>query len=177
MAIVQGRQTRREITAWQAGCALALALLIPPAALMASTPRPISEAERAAVELAAGYLTGGVDAWERAVAKESFLGSLAKPDRRAEIEVRLGPPKGAEWSLATPSGAARPGAAAFAIRYPSGLEEFVELELLEEGEAWKLLTIRSSVDPRPEPVDFGELFASGTLATPAPRSPGGSGAR
>jgi hypothetical protein len=171
MAFVQGGKTRRGTSALRARCILALASLVLPAALAASTPRPISPAERAAVRLAADYLTLGVERWEAAVAEESFLASLPPFERRAEIEVRLGPPEGAEWSLATPSGAAGPGAAAFSILYPSGLEEFLELELVEDGERWKLARISSSVDPRPEPVDFGELFNSENLAKPLSDSP------
>ena len=57
--------------------------------------RPISEAERAAVQYAAEYFASGPQAIVTRLTASSPLRSAA------EIEARLGPPAGAQWELVT----------------------------------------------------------------------------
>ncbi|HUF10766.1 MAG TPA: hypothetical protein VMO47_15710, partial [Rhodothermales bacterium] len=85
--------------------------------------RPVSEAERAAVQLAADYLGGGAAALVDDLAAGSPLRTLAPPAIPLEIETRLGPPAGAEWRLVTVVDALKDKAAAFEISYPSGIDE------------------------------------------------------
>src|SRR6201988_5561731 len=107
--------------------ALCLALAVP--ALAADEVRPISDAERAAVAAAAGYLSRGPEAIYEQLAGPSALRPLPKADALNEIEVRLGPPAAASWELQTVVPGLKDEAASFAISYPSGADEAVLFEM------------------------------------------------
>ncbi len=125
----------------------------------ASEIKPFSAAERRAVELAALYLEGGAEALAGEFAEGSSWSALSEAGRRLEIETRLGPVAAAHWTLLTPSGAIGEHLAGFEVAFPSGAEDVVEFALLEERGVWKLDRIVSSVEARPEPISFEELFA------------------
>lgn len=89
----------------------------------AAEVRPISDAERAAVQFAAEYLAGGPPAFAARLASASPLRALAGPLQEAEIETRLGPPAGAKWQLITVVEALKDKTAAFEVSYASGLDD------------------------------------------------------
>ncbi|HZF14024.1 MAG TPA: hypothetical protein VFE33_34960, partial [Thermoanaerobaculia bacterium] len=130
-------------------------------------PRDLSEAERAAVELAAAYLQGGPAAWWERLAAGSPIRRSGREAALAEIAARVGPADGATWQLLTP-GHADPERAVFGVEYASGLEETLTLRLVQEG-GWKLAEIRTTVDRRD-----GAPGASSTPADPAPVEPAAS---
>jgi hypothetical protein len=130
--------------------ALTLALTLvgpPPAAAAVPEVRPISDAERRAVELAVLYLDGGPTAWWPEIASASPLRDMGKEAAVGEIAVRAGPPGGARWLLQTPTPGSPRGLTVFSIAYPSGIEEHLTLLLAEEEGTWKIQAIRSLADP------------------------------
>jgi tetratricopeptide (TPR) repeat protein len=106
-------------------------------------PAVISPAERAAVELALEYLADGAEAWQRRLAAGADWGALSAADAAAEIAVRVGSPAGARWQLQHAGAGMGQGRVAFAIEHPSGADETLWLELVEEGGEWRLLGLRS----------------------------------
>ncbi|HXG57939.1 MAG TPA: hypothetical protein VNL91_02860, partial [Thermoanaerobaculia bacterium] len=116
----------------------ALALLAPPAAL--AEVRQISEVERAAVEMAADYLSRGTPAIVERLASNSPLRKSSDP--AAEVEVRLGPPDGATWELQTVVPALADRLAVFAIEYPSGIDDTAMFELVREDGRYAIRDIR-----------------------------------
>lgn len=66
-------------------------------------PRPISAAERAAVELVLAYAERGAAAWVERRAAGSWLGALPAAEAAAEIAARCGPGEAAHWRLQTPA--------------------------------------------------------------------------
>lgn len=102
--------------------------------------RPISDAEQAAVQIAADYLSRGPAAVTAQLAASSPLKTLPSAD--AEIEVRLGPPAGAQWELQTVVPALKDRMAAFTVTYPAGLEDHVIFDMVKEGAAYKVRDLR-----------------------------------
>jgi tetratricopeptide (TPR) repeat protein len=96
--------------------------------------RPISDAERAAVEIAAAYLAGG---------SAAITGKLASNSRLSadEIETRLGPPAGASWELQTVVPALKDKVAVFTISYPSGIDETATFKLVNENGSYRIADI------------------------------------
>jgi hypothetical protein len=111
-----------------------------------SQPRELSEAERAAVELAAAYLEHGPEAWWDRLALDAPLRQLDRAAALEEIGVRAGPPEGATWQLLTPGSRFTPGTAVFGVEYPSGLDETLVLHLVNRG-GWKIADIRITAEP------------------------------
>ncbi|HUP60631.1 MAG TPA: hypothetical protein VNA69_09460 [Thermoanaerobaculia bacterium] len=109
--------------------ALVLALLV--AIPSSAEVRPISDAEHAAVEIAAGYLSRGPAAVAERIASTSPLRGAT--DLHAEIEVRLGPRKGARWELQTVVPALKDRLAVFSVVYPSGFDDAVIFEMTKDG--------------------------------------------
>jgi len=108
-------------------------------------PKPICEVERAAVGLATQYLSAGPDSWWPSLSQGSPLRALGRKAVKREIAVRCGPPKGATWRLRTSA----PGwedVVVFTIEYPSGLDETLSLELVQE-DGWKIVQVRISAEP------------------------------
>ena len=97
--------------------------------------RPISDTERAAVEIAAAYLAAG---------PEAIAGRLASTSKLTaeEIETRLGPHLGASWELQTVVPALKDRVAVFTISYPSGIDETATFELVNENGAFRIADIR-----------------------------------
>lgn len=123
--------------------ALAVMLCVVGVGVAHADVRPISDAERAAVRLAAEYLAGGAAALVDDLASSSPLRRLGQQ----EIETRLGPPDGAEWRLVTVVDALKDKAAAFSISYPSGIDDTVFFEMTKEGDAWKINDLRITAMP------------------------------
>jgi tetratricopeptide (TPR) repeat protein len=129
--------------------ALAVFLALPRRALAAppGEPRPLSEAERQAVVLAAEYLDRGPAAWWDRLARRSPLRRLGREAALAEIEVRAGSPAGAEWELeAAPEPVSNRGAV-FTLTFPSGVDDSLVLGLVREDGAWKIDALRISAEP------------------------------
>jgi tetratricopeptide (TPR) repeat protein len=110
-----------------------------------ATPRELSEAERAAVDLAVAYLQKGPSAWWDRLAAGAPLRRLGRADALDEIAARVGPADGATWQLLTP-GRADPQRAMIGIEFPSGLDETLTLDLVNEG-GWKLAELSTTIDP------------------------------
>lgn len=135
----------------------------------APSPRAISPAERAAVELALAYAERGAAAWTERLADGSPLAGLSPAVAAAEIAVRCGPADGAVWQLQTPGAAAVDGLAVFTIEFPSGIDETLELRLESGAGGWHLAGLRSLADSPPSGL-------SGARAHAAPSPIGGPAA-
>lgn len=84
--------------------------------LAGAEPRPIADAEREAVAVAAAYLASGPSAVP--LAPDAPLAALPREQALQEIAVRLGPREGATWTLRTAA-----AGVAFHVRWPSGFED------------------------------------------------------
>jgi hypothetical protein len=118
---------------------LVLALLV--AVGVAAEPRPIGEAERAAVAVVAAYLDRGADAVYERLAPDAPLRALPREDAQREIAVRMGPRDRATWTLRT---AERD--AAFEIAWASGYEDGVLLRM-HGGDVVEILTLAEGTRP------------------------------
>jgi tetratricopeptide (TPR) repeat protein len=153
--------------------AVALLLAGPRIALAAAAPeapRKLSEAERQAAVLAAAYLDQGPVAWWDRLSLHSPLRRLGREAALAEIEVRAGPPAGAEWELeAAPEEISRQGAA-FALGFPSGVDDTLVLDLVQEEGSWKIESLRIAAEPVAEPAsgDAAGGKEGGDAAAPSP---------
>lgn len=121
---------------------IAICLWLSALPVAAAQVRPISDAERAAVDHATAYLTGGPAALVDRLAQTSPLRKLGAGDAAKEIEVRLGPPNGARWELQTVVPALQDKVAVFDIAFPSGADETAIFDLGKEGDAYKVANIR-----------------------------------
>src|SRR6185295_17874528 len=94
--------------------ALLLALLLPESAARAegATPKPLSPAEIAAVNLVVRQFDRGAAAWRGELAPGSPL-------------ARLAPVEGAQWRLATPLAPGSSNEAIFHVEHPSGLDQYL----------------------------------------------------
>lgn len=120
-----------------------------------SGPRPFSETERAAAEIAAHYLASGPSAIVGRLSAKSPLRTLSPDEALAEIEVRAGPNAGAKWEMQTVVPSLRDRTAVFEIEYPSGVDETLVMNLVKEGSEWKVESLRSLAEPAPyAPVVF-----------------------
>ncbi|HSF43779.1 MAG TPA: hypothetical protein VLT87_28560, partial [Thermoanaerobaculia bacterium] len=86
-------------------------------------PRPLTEAERQAVLLAAQYLDRGPAAWWDHLASGSPLRALGREAALEEIEVRAGDPAGARWELQAADPELSENAAVFTLELPSGVDD------------------------------------------------------
>jgi tetratricopeptide (TPR) repeat protein len=109
-------------------------------------PRELSEAERAAVGLAADYLQRGSEAWWERLSANAPLRRLGRGAALEEIGVRAGPADGASWQLLTPGPKLGPQTAAFGVELASGIDETLVLHLVDEG-GWKIESVRISAEP------------------------------
>ena len=106
-------------------------------ALVASAePRPIHDAEREAVTIAAAFLSRGPAALEERLSSDAPLRALSREDTLAELAVRTGPRNGARWTLQTAGGEA--GAVAFRVTFPSGYEDGLLFRMQKSGNRWTL---------------------------------------
>ena len=121
------------------------------AVLTTPEPRPVSDAERAAVAIVASYLASGPEAVWDSIAPESAMRKLDKRDGLREIAVRLGPRRDAAWELQTvvPSLANR--TAVFGLTYEAGGDDVVVFDMKEERGTWRVVSIRTSAEPQAPP--------------------------
>jgi tetratricopeptide (TPR) repeat protein len=143
--------------------AVAAVLLLLFSSSASAEVRPISGAERAAVEIAAAYLSGGPSAITDKLAASSPLRKLSANEQLAELEVRLGPPGDADWELQTIVPALKDRMAAFTVNYPAGFEDHLIFEMVSEGGAYKLQDVRFLAMPS----DRKPLFPPRAIAEPA----------
>lgn len=143
--------------------ALARAAAAPPAA----GPRPLTAAEREGVRLAMQYVAGGAAAWWPELARGSWLRALGQEAAIAEIETRVGPQAGSHWTLQAAPAEFTAHGAAFTIVFPSGADDTLLLELVEEGGAWRIDSLRVAAE--------AGGAAGGSLAGEAAGSGSGSG--
>jgi hypothetical protein len=109
-------------------------------------PRELSAAERAAAELAAAYFAHGPEAWWDRLAADAPLRKLGREAALEEIGVRAGPADGSSWQLLTPGPKFGAQAAVFGVELPSGLDETLVLDLVDEG-GWKISGVRITAEP------------------------------
>lgn len=118
-------------------------------------PRPLSPAERAAVDLALEYLADGAEAWLPHLDPQGPLGALEPAAALAEIGARAGPPERAAWQLQTPGPGQPAGRTIFSIEFPSGVGETLVIDLVRAGpgrtdaprNGWRIHELRGLVDP------------------------------
>src|SRR6266513_788310 len=132
--------------------------------------RPISGAERMAVEMAADYLNRGPAAIAERLDDKSPLRKFVDQELLEEIETRLGPPAGARWDLQTVVPALENNTAVFGISYPSGVDETVTFTLVASGDTFKVSDVQILAFPSVRPVLFAAA-ASTTTETKAPFPP------
>ncbi|MEO8033551.1 MAG: hypothetical protein ABI837_03915, partial [Acidobacteriota bacterium] len=123
--------------------------------LSAADVRPISEAERAAVQSVASFLSRGPEVLYNELAADSLFRKLSKADALSEIEARVGPPAGASWMLETVVPALQDRTAVFIVNFPSGIDETVMMDMKREGEAWRIGDLRVLAQKSPH----GRIFA------------------
>src|ERR1043165_1572397 len=138
-----------------------------------AAPRPISEAERAAVQVAVDYLNRGPQAVADQLAASSPLRRLAAPKQLEEIEVRLGPPAGAVWELQTVVPSVADRMAMFAIEFPSGVDDATAFDLVKEGNAYKIADIHTLGEKSTKKPDFPPLPPAEPLQADAAKGGGG----
>lgn len=139
-------------------------------------PRALSEVERQATILGADYLARGpISVWER-LSRHSPLRALPRADALAEIEVRCGPARGARWELATVVPSLKDRTAVFGIEFPSGLDETLIIDFVEEPDGPKVQTITSFAEPSRHalPPAFRNRPPASSPASTPPPSPSGS---
>jgi hypothetical protein len=114
--------------------------------------RPLTAAERAAVEAVAGFLNGGAEAiWVR-LDEEAPFRSIGHQQALEEIEARLGPPTRSRWRLST-SDPKQKETATFLVQFPSTVDDTIEFRMRERNGSWRVHSIRTLVEPRgPESV-------------------------
>lgn len=114
------------------------------ASLAAANPRPIDDAERAAVAIVARYLDRGPAALHAALTHDAPLRALPHDDALKEIAARTGPAKGATWKLQT-SGS--PTEVAFHVTFASGYDDALLLRMKETDRGWLLHELRTIGEP------------------------------
>lgn len=129
------------------------------------SPRTISPAERRAVEVAADFLDRGPAAFLENLASSSPWKSLAPEVALAEIEVRTGPERGAEWQLLTAVPSLGDRSAMFAIAFPSGADDTLIVNLVQEGSEWNIVDLEISAEAVPP---LGDDLVMAKTATTEP---------
>lgn len=112
-------------------------------------PRPLTEAERQAAVFAAEYLDRGPEAWWDRLASTSPLRALGREAALQEIEVRAGDPGGARWELQAADPDFSESGAVFTLEFPSGVDDTLLVEMVEEKGAWKIESLRISAEAAP----------------------------
>ncbi len=133
-----------------------LLLLLAAKPLMAGAlvpaPRPLSAAEEAAAQIAVHYLGGGAQSVIDDLAASSPLRTLSHADAILEIESRLGPVGRAKWRLDTAMPSLAEHSALFTVMYPSGIDDAIRFDLVQEGGRWRLKNISTSAEPVDQPA-------------------------
>lgn len=127
------------------------ALLLLSTLNLAAEPRPIHDAEREAVKIAAAFLERGPDAlWDR-LAKDAPLRALKKEDALEELAARTGPHEKATWTLQASKGNRD---AAFQVTWPSGSSDGLLFRMERGGGGWMLAEVVTLAEKaeRPKPL-------------------------
>lgn len=111
------------------------------------SPRTVSAAERAAVEMVFAYAASGPAAiWDR-LAQDSPLRAMGRERAMGEIAARFGLAAGSSWRLHTPHPGEPAGRAVLGVEFASGIDDTIVLDLSEQGAEWRLRDLRCLVDP------------------------------
>lgn len=121
--------------------------------------RPVSDAERTAVQIAADYLSRGPEAVAAKLAPGAPMAQLPRATQLAEIEARLGPRDGAQWELQTVA-PEHPNLAAFTVTFPSGWDDHVIFEMTQHGGAWMVRDVRFLAQAVPNAAPVAEAKAA-----------------
>jgi tetratricopeptide (TPR) repeat protein len=148
-------------------CAIAILASLCVASSATAQVRPLSDAERAMTQVAAAYLSRGAEAVYENLSASSVFRALPHDEALAEIEARLGPPAGATWEVDTVVTALKDKAASFSISYPSGIDETVVMELVREGEAYRVADLRITAQRAPRVALFPSFENEPRETTPA----------
>src|ERR1700692_413692 len=103
-----------------------------------ASPPPLTDAEKAACELVAEYLARGADAAVQRLAAGSSLSAIPRAEALEEVRARLGPPDGSAWELRTSSDEFSKHGAVFHVVFPSGVEDVIAFDMIDDGSAWKI---------------------------------------
>ena len=95
----------------------------------ARPPRPVSPAERTALEFLVVYLAEGPEAALARCARTSPHFADGRAAAAAEVSARLGPREGSEWQLQTVFGERVARSAVFGVSFPSGLADRIEFDV------------------------------------------------
>jgi hypothetical protein len=106
-------------------------------------PRPINEAEREAVMMAASFLDRGPEALYERLAPDAPLRALPTQQALQELAARTGPHAGARWSLQTAS-----RDVAFHVTYPSGYDDGLLFRMKRSGNRWMLYDVLTLAESR-----------------------------
>lgn len=128
-------------------------------------PRRISDAERTAVEIAAGYLSRGPAAVTEHLSATSPLKRIPAKELGAEIETRLGPIAGAQWQLATTFPALADKVVVFDVEFPSGADDAVMFRMTREGSTYAIADITMLAMPVERPAALKRPVLASTVTT------------
>ena len=128
-------------------------------------PRPIGEAETAALQWVADYLDKGPESWWAVLSADAPLRALGKAAAHTEIQVRVGLPEHSTWTLLTPAAGSNERAV-FHVEHASGMEDLIELVMVQEEGRWKLHKLLCLADSRK--IDDLDLLLRGTALPPKP---------
>ncbi|MDA8016008.1 MAG: hypothetical protein MPN21_01070 [Thermoanaerobaculia bacterium] len=155
---------------------MALSLAFGPGALWCAQdphpPRPISDAERAAVEAVLAFLESGPNAVLTRLSSDSPMRAVSTSHAIDEIAVRMGPAEDSRWQLRTPGRNFEENEeiAIFAVEFASGVDDTVLMDMKRQGDGtWAIHEIRCTVDPRVPRIsaeeELEQLFRGDDAAT------------
>ncbi len=150
---------------------LAAGLIALAAGPLGAAPRPLTEAETAALGLATRYLSGGAAAWWDELAEAAPLRRLGREAAEAEIEVRAGSVEGSRWTLQT-AVEADADAAFIRIEYPTGADDTLTLSFLRQAGELRLFEVRIAAEPAPPGPGVGAVVARPSRPAAAAGGPG-----
>lgn len=128
---------------------LLAALLLVMATHVAAEPRAITDAEAAAVVVAAAFLEGGPSAIYAQLDPQAPLRALPKAEALAQLHQSTGRHEGATWTLRTTDASSD---AAFAIARPDGSADGLLFRMKRTGNAWRLHEVLTLADSTAEPL-------------------------
>lgn len=124
-------------------------------------PRPLSDAEVAAVDVVLQYMERGPDAILDVMSASSDLRKLSQDAARDEILARIGHPEGTYWSLQAPSAidADADSYAVFLIEFSTGIQEVLRMDLEKSEGDWAITKLRIMSEPGWMPANSPSLSA------------------
>jgi hypothetical protein len=128
-------------------------------------PRSLSDAERAAVQYAAQYLSDGPSLLYAALSADSPLRQLPADEALREIEVRTGYRTGARWELETVVPSLKDRIAAFSVLFPSGADDAVLFEMVLDEGVYRIRSIRTLGEPADGAIKSRDTSAPAPVGT------------